>query len=221
MKRIIGFIGAGVIAAIAAPTAVQAQGKGHPDGTGLPLVITISASATVQAQDSSNDNGKTTTFTSKVTSFKFTQADIIQTVEEANLGTPTKNAQLIITPVAIQVIDGTNTYDASHFVTLTFDPNANGIWVGTDSTNDVTGDEIQKYVGRYIVGFDFTPGNGDFVSVGGLATETYSIGAPGKSGGKPASDSVSVTFAGEGKRNGAKGVLTGTLKATAKGTIFP
>jgi hypothetical protein len=218
MKRIMGIIGVGVVTALAMPTVVHAQGKGIPGGAGLPLTINLAATVTLQSADTVNDNGKTTAVTSKTTTVKFTQADIIKTVEQANLATPTKNAILQVGRGIIRVIDGTNTFDASHFVSITFDPDDNGVWTGNDSTNDVTGDETQSYTGHYVIGFDFERGGGDFISAAGLATEVYSIGPKNKAGTKALSDSVSVTFAGEGQTSGANGSVIGTLKSSAKGT---
>lgn len=219
MTRIIKIMAAAALAALMAPSAVQAQGLGRPGGPGLPLVITMSATASIQAPDTSSDNGKTGTLTSTTTTFKFTQADIIATVEAAHAAVPTKSAILQITPVTIEVVDGTNHYDATPFVQLTFEQDGNGVWTGTTSTNNTSGDVAQKYTGHYVVGFDFDRGNGDFISVGGLATEVYSIAAVSKTGGKAASDTVSCTFAGEGKKTGAKASVTGLLKATGKGTL--
>jgi hypothetical protein len=219
MTRTIKIMAAAALAALITPSAVHAQGLGRPDGTGLSLVITMSATATIQSADTASDNGKTGTLTSKTSILKFTQADIINTVEAANAAQPTKSAQLVITPVTIEVLDGTNHYDATPFVTLTFEQDGNGVWTGTTSTNDATGDLTQKYTGHYVVGFDFDRGNGDFISVGGLATEIYSIAAVSKTGGKAATDTVSCNFAGEGKKTGAKASVTGILKATGKGTL--
>jgi hypothetical protein len=219
MKRIVGFIGAAALATLISTSSALAQGNGQPDGTGLPLVITLSAVATVQTNDTSSSNAKTGTLTSKTTTFKFTQADIIATVEGAHAAVPTKSAVLQITPVTIEVVDGTNHYDATPFVTLTFEQDGNSIWTGTTSTNIANGDIVEKYTGKYISGFDFERGNGDFISVGGLATEIYSIGAVSKAGTKAASDTVSASFAGEGRKSGAKAIVTGTLKATGKGTL--
>jgi hypothetical protein len=219
MNRITKIIGAAALVAVVTTSAALAQGHGQPDGTGLPLVITLTATATVQTNDTSSSNAKTGTLTSKTTTFKFTQADIIATVEGAHSAVPTKSAVLQITPVTIEVVDGTNHYDATPFVTLTFEQDGNSIWTGTTSTNIANGDLVEKYTGKYISGFDFERGNGDFISVGGLATEIYSIAAVSKTGGKAATDTVSTTFAGEGKKGGAKAIVTGVLKATGKGTL--
>lgn len=221
MNRIIGIIGVTAMAALVSTSSALAQGNGRPDGTGLPLVITMSATATIQSADTSSDNGKTGTLTSKTSTFKFTQADIISTVEGAHSAVPTKSAQLVITPLTIEVVDGTNHYDATPFVTLTFEQDGNGVWTGTTSTNDASGDLVEKYTGHYVVGFDFDRGNGDFISVGGLATEIYSIAAASKTGVKALSDSVTCNFAGEGKKTGAKASVTGVLKATGKGALQP
>jgi hypothetical protein len=221
MNRIIGIIGVGVIAAITATTTMNAQGTARPDRSDLPLVVTLSAVVTVQVDDTTNNNGKTGVLTSQTTQLKFTTADIINTVEGANFATPTKNAKLVVSTAGVQVLDGTNTYDASDFVTITFDPEENGVWVGTDSTSNTTLDETVKYTGHYLVGFDFDRGNGDVISVGGLATETYSLGKKSKSGAKPISDSVSVTFVGTGVKTGAHATVAGSLKASTKTNLLP
>jgi hypothetical protein len=220
MTRMLGVIGVGAIVALAIPTAVHAQGSGAPNGTGLPLVITISGTGTVQADDSEKDNGKVDTVTSKTATKKFSTADIIQTVEDNNGAIPTKNAQLVYDNGDVMVIDGNNTYDASGFVTITLDPNGHSVWSGTDSTDDNSGDESQKYAGSYVFTFVFDKGDGLVVTVGGLAKESYSIGKPNKNGDQPASDTISVKFVGDVvSSDGMSGSVTGTLKASGKGTF--
>jgi len=220
MTRTLGIIGVGAMLALAAPTAVHAQGNGTPNGTGLQLVITLTGTGTVQAPDSEKDNGKTDTVTSKTTTKKFSTADIIQAVEDSNGATPTKNAQLVYDNGTVEVIDGANTYDASSFVTITLDPNGHSVWTGTDSTDDNSSVETQNYKGSYVFTFVFDKGDGLVVSVGGLATETYSIGKPNKNGGQPAADTISVKFVGDVvSSDGVNGSVTGTLKASGKGTL--
>jgi hypothetical protein len=216
MTQIKGIIGMGAIA-LATVTA-HAQGVAKPAGSLLPLTITIAATATLQGNDAFSDNGKTATTTSKVTTLKFTQTDIINVVESNFSATPTKEARLVYDNGAINIIDGANTYDASDFVTLTLDPNEHGVWSGTHSTNDVTLAESQKYSGKYVITFVFDQGDGNSVSVSGLAAEKYAIGFP-KNNVSAASDTVSLSFAGDGQNSGANGVLLGKLKATAKGSL--
>jgi hypothetical protein len=218
MKPVIGIIGTAVMCALIAPTAARAQGSATPNGTGLPLTFTISATAAVQSSDSEKNNGKTDIVTSKTKVGKFSSTDVINTVEQANAATPTKNAKLVYDHGTVEVVDGANTYDASSFLTITLDPNSHSVWSGTDSVSDSNATETQSYQGHFIVTLMYDDGNGLQISVAGLATESYSIGQPDKNGNQTATDSISMSFIGDG-HSGANGTVTGTFKASGKGTF--
>jgi len=217
MTRTLGIIGVGAILALAVPTAVHAQGNGAPNGTGTQLVVTLTGTGAIQVADSEKDNGKTDTITSKTTTKKFSTTDLIQAVEGSGV-TPTKNAKLVYDNGNVAVIDGANTYDASGIVTISLDPDGQGVWTGTDSTDDNSGAETQSYTGSYLFTLIFDKGDGLTVMVVGLAKETYTIGKPYKNGDQPTSDTISVKLIGEATTSdGFNGSITGTLKASGKG----
>jgi hypothetical protein len=219
MTRMIEIIGVGVMFALAVP-AVHAQGNAAPNATSLRLNITISATASVQAADVTTSRGDVDTTTSKTVKQKFTTASIISTVEEANSATPTAAAKLVYDNGSITVEDGPNSYDASSVVTINLDPPGHAIWTGTDSLNNNSGDETMKYTGKFVVTLTYDDGNGGTISVAGIATENYSIGKPDANGNQPASDSITMSLFGSGQTSsGVNGILSGTFKATGKGTL--
>ncbi|HXP62084.1 MAG TPA: hypothetical protein VN829_16425 [Dongiaceae bacterium] len=222
MKRTVDKLimaGVGLLTASAAAN-LRAQGSATPAGPGVPLTLAITATATVQGADSSpQDNGKTTTTTSKTTTLKLSTANILQLIAAAEGTTFSSKAKLVYQGGSVSVVDGTNTTDVSADLTVTLDPNSSGVWSGTDSTDDNTSAETQKYSGSYVVTVSFDDGAGDSFNISGLATESYSIGAPDKNGNQKGSDSISMNLSGDGQYGGSNGVLSGTIKATGSGAI--
>jgi hypothetical protein len=211
----------GLLAALFAQTSVYAQGNPPaPAGTGLPLTITFTVTATMPGTNSptSGDKNATTKTTYSASKLKITTSTIIQQIGTGSGNTFSPAAELVYDSGDVEVIDSTNIVDASPYLTINLDPDAAGVWTGTDSSNDNTGADEQKFTGTYLVTIQYNDGNGNAYNLSGMARETYSDGTDSNGDPTKASDLLFLTFSGDGSvAAGASVVITGTMKASGSG----
>lgn len=211
---------AALLAFACAQTAAYAQGNPPaPNGSGVDLIISISGTATVQSTNSpiSSDNGTTATTKYESQSLKFSTTSILNLISNDFSTTFSSKAVLVYSQGSVEVVDGNNPpLDVSSDISLSLDPNSEGVWTGTDSFNDNTSADTQKFSGTYLVGLNLQDGAGDTAIIGGLATESYSDGVDGNGNPTKSSDSLSVSLIGDGMLMG--GTANSVFKLTVKGT---
>lgn len=210
---------AALLAFACARTAAYAQGNPPaPNGSGVDLIISISGTATVQSTNSpiSSDNGTTATTKYESQSLKFSTTSILNLISNDFSTTFSSKAVLVYSQGTVEVVDGANTVDVSSDITISLDPNGDGVWTGSDVSNDNTGADAQKFSGTYIFGLSLQDQVGDSANIGGLATESYSQGVDGNGNPTKSSDSLSVSLIGDGRLFG--GNVNSVFKLTVKGT---
>ncbi len=104
---------------------------------------------------------------------------------------------------------------ADGFLTISLDPNSDGVWQGQINNN--TG--AASYTGTYLTTINFDDGQGDTLNASGLTTEKYSATAINKKGTQTVTDSLSFAGAGDGSLGGAFAAFssvtfTGSAKVT-------
>jgi len=211
---------AALIFALAAQSTVHAQGNPPAAaGAGLPLVLNITGTAKIQNPNSgqSNDNGTKTTTAYKLEGSKVSTTDIISLIATNEGVTFSKTAKLVYVGGAVEVEDGTNILDASAEITISLDPNGDGVWNGTDTMDDNTGADTQKFTGTYLATLVFADASGNNFTLNGLATETFTDGIDQNGDATRGTDSISMTLSGDGTIGGINAAISGKIKASGSG----
>lgn len=204
----------GLLALISASLLCLSKGRLYgqaPNEPGVPLNLTLRGSSTI----STGNDGGDPIDRFRMFRLNWGVSDFLGLIGNYPAGT-----KLVFDGGDIWTVDRSGQYlddlTAEGYVTVSLDPNGMGVWSG--QVNNDTG--ALKFTGSYISMIQFDLPTGDQGEESGVTKETYSLTAPDRNGVQRASDTMSMSLAGEGTLLGSNDVGTMTVSGSGRATFF-